>query len=96
VKTKTVVNLRNISLVCEGHNILKDITWQVSQGQCCAVVGPNGAGKSSLIAILSGYCWPNRGSVSVFGQTYGHVSLQSVREGIGLIEGSSPFGKLMN
>jgi iron complex transport system ATP-binding protein len=88
VKTKTVVDIKNVSLVCDGHNILTDITWQISQGQCCAVIGPNGAGKSALIAVISGYCWPNKGSVSVLGQTYGHVNLQSVREGIGLIEPS--------
>lgn len=88
MKIEPVVNLKNVSLVCDGHNILTDITWQVSQGQCCAVIGPNGAGKSALIAVLSGYCWPNRGSVSVLGQTYGCVNLQSVREGIGLIEPS--------
>ena len=41
-----------------------------------------------MVAVMSGYLWPQEGCVSVFGETFGEVDVQSVRGKIGLIEPS--------
>jgi iron complex transport system ATP-binding protein len=95
---KTVISLKNVTVIRDHIKILSDINWQVTQCQCCAIIGPNGAGKSAFAAVLSGYLWPQEGSVCVFGKTYGEVNLQEIRRKIGLIEPSRipPFDETMS
>lgn len=85
---KIIISLKDVTVVCDNLKILSKINLQIAEGQCCACIGPNGAGKSALVAVLSGYLWPQDGSVSVLGKTYGDVDLQKVRSKIGLIEPS--------
>lgn len=47
---------------------LKDITLQVRQGECLALVGRNGSGKSTLLKILSRIVPPTAGRVTVRGR----------------------------
>jgi ABC-type polysaccharide/polyol phosphate transport system ATPase subunit len=49
---------------------LKDVTFQVRQGESVGVIGPNGAGKSTLLLVLAGIIQPSQGVV----QSNGHIS----------------------
>ena len=42
---------------------LDDLTFDLSEGQCVALVGPNGAGKSSLLRLLAGISEADSGSI---------------------------------
>lgn len=79
------VSLEGVCFSREGREILKDIVWSVGRGECAAIVGANGAGKSTLLALLAGYLWPQEGSVSVLGETFGEIEIARVRERIGVI-----------
>lgn len=46
---------------------LKDITFQLSQGESLALVGRNGSGKSTLLKIIAGVFSPTNGTVNVNG-----------------------------
>ncbi|HIW34330.1 MAG TPA: ATP-binding cassette domain-containing protein [Candidatus Paenibacillus intestinavium] len=48
---------------------LKDISFQVQQGEIVGYIGPNGAGKSTTIKIMSGVLLPDSGSCSVMNMT---------------------------
>ncbi len=85
---KPIIDLKNVTVVQDSFKILKDISLAIMPGQCCAIIGPNGAGKSALVAVISGYLWPQNGSVSVFGETFGEVDIQSIRGKTGIIEPS--------
>src|SRR5207244_9180489 len=37
----------------ERHDVLRDVTCSVAQGECLGIVGPNGSGKSTLLEILA-------------------------------------------
>jgi iron complex transport system ATP-binding protein len=84
--TETVVELKDVGVVRGECIILESVNLSIEAGSCCAIIGPNGAGKSALIAVLSGYIWPSRGTVRIAGYQYGRVSLSFVRKMIGLIE----------
>jgi len=47
---------------------LKDVSFQVKQGEVLGIIGPNGAGKSTMLKVLSRILKPNRGRVQVNGR----------------------------
>jgi lipopolysaccharide transport system ATP-binding protein len=47
---------------------LKDISFQVDEGEVLGIIGPNGAGKSTLLKILSRITEPNKGRVIIRGR----------------------------
>ncbi len=49
---------------------LRNVSFQVRQGESLGVIGPNGAGKSTLLQVLAGIILPSEGEVDVDG----HVS----------------------
>ncbi|MGN6712953.1 ABC transporter ATP-binding protein [Anaerocolumna jejuensis] len=46
---------------------VKNITFQVEEGEVLAFIGPNGAGKSTAIKMLTGILYPDGGNMSVLG-----------------------------
>jgi len=47
---------------------LRDISFEVKQGQVLGVIGRNGAGKSTLLKLLSRVTEPSEGSVDIYGR----------------------------
>lgn len=48
---------------------LKEISFEIDQGELVGFIGPNGAGKTTTMKILSGILFPESGFVSVLGHT---------------------------
>ncbi|AGW85690.1 ATP-driven polysaccharide export protein [Bifidobacterium animalis subsp. lactis ATCC 27673] len=57
------------------QQVLKDVTFQVHQGEFFGIVGRNGGGKSTLLKIISQIYYPNRGSVNVTGKLVPFIEL---------------------
>ena len=57
------------------QTVLKDITFQVHQGEFFGIVGRNGGGKSTLLKIISQIYTPNQGSVTVNGKLVPFIEL---------------------
>ena len=49
-----ILEVKNLSVVLDGQEILKDISFTVERGQALAVIGPNGSGKTVLFRALLG------------------------------------------
>ena len=49
-----VIELRHISKSFKKHNVLEDISINIKNNCCTALIGKNGAGKSTLIDIHKG------------------------------------------
>ena len=52
-----------------GHQltVLRDVSFQISDGAFVAIVGPSGSGKTTLLGLLAGLDTPTRGSVLLDG-----------------------------
>jgi putative ABC transport system ATP-binding protein len=49
--------------------VLNDIDLQVPTGDMTFLVGPSGCGKTTLVSVLAGILTPEKGEVSLFGQS---------------------------
>ncbi len=59
----------------EDQHALKDINFQVNEGEFFGIVGRNGSGKSTLLKILAGIYQPSNGSVNVKGRLVPFIEL---------------------
>ena len=46
---------------------LRNISFDITQGEAVGIVGPNGTGKSTLLKIIAGVLLPDEGAVEVTG-----------------------------
>ena len=59
----------------ELQQVLKDVTFQVHQGEFFGIVGRNGGGKSTLLKLIAQIYYPNQGSVTVHGKLVPFIEL---------------------
>jgi ABC-2 type transport system ATP-binding protein len=59
------VRAESISKRYGAREALRDVSFEVADGEKVAVIGPNGAGKTTLLQILAGALAPTAGTFSV-------------------------------
>ena len=58
-----MMEMKNITLRFGGVVAIKDISFDIHEGEIRAIIGPNGAGKSSMLNVISGFYHPQDGEV---------------------------------
>ena len=48
-----IVRMNNVNITYGEKEILKNVEWQIRQGDRWALLGPNGAGKSTLLSLVN-------------------------------------------
>lgn len=69
----------------EGDVVLKDISFEVKEGQSVAFVGATGAGKSSIINLLSRFYDIQKGQITIDGHDVKSFDLFALRKNIGVV-----------
>ncbi len=65
---------------------VKDISFQIPQGEICGYIGENGAGKSTTIKMLTGILVPTSGDIRVNGYVP-YQEREAFVRGIGVVFG---------
>lgn len=88
------IEVRQLSLVRGGRQVLRDVSFDVARGQVFALLGGNGAGKSSCLLSLLGFLPPASGTVVIDGlDVAGNIT--TVRRQIAFLpESASLYGHL--
>lgn len=69
----------------DGAVLVRDVSFQVDDGDVFTVFGPSGAGKSTLLRLLNRLDEPTSGTVYLGGMDYRQLPPQQVRRRIGLV-----------
>lgn len=88
----SIISVKDLSYRYEvsGELVLKDICFEIPQGEFVAVMGPSGAGKTTLCLALNGII-PNffggrfYGQVSVLGRDTLELSVAELAQNIGMV-----------
>lgn len=59
---KTLLEVKNLKINLDENNIVKDLSFQLKEGEILTILGPNGSGKSVLIKTLLGI-FPYEGEI---------------------------------
>ena len=57
------LRLHNLGRYLNSSWILKDITLDIKDGECLALLGPSGCGKSTTLRLIAGLDKPTLGSI---------------------------------
>ena len=71
-----------------GYQALKNVSFEIAEGEMVFLTGPSGAGKSTLLKLIAAIERPNSGSVVVKGQNVATIksrALPYLRRNFGLI-----------
>jgi ABC-2 type transport system ATP-binding protein len=86
------IEVNHVEKSFQKHEVLKDISFRVEEGEIFGLLGPSGAGKTTLIKILIGQLHADRGTICLFGNEnkskYNNKSeraIQNVNSKIGVV-----------
>ena len=85
-----VMEMKKITLRFGGVVAIKDISFDIREGEIRAIIGPNGAGKSSLMKILTGYYKEWDGQISYEGLDL-KADLQRIQKQVGYLPENNPL-----
>lgn len=63
----TVIKVEKLSKKIKDKEILRNISFEINDGECVALIGPNGAGKTTLIDCLLGDKFMSSGQIVIQG-----------------------------
>lgn len=58
-----LISCENITLTLEKREIIKNLSFEIYEGDCLCIIGKNGSGKSTLMSVLLGLLKPTSGKI---------------------------------
>ena len=64
-----LVSIHHLAKTFEGNTkVLKDISFDVNEGECLTIIGPSGSGKSTLLRCINRLETPSSGEILYKGE----------------------------
>ncbi|MDA0222764.1 MAG: ABC transporter ATP-binding protein [Rhodobacterales bacterium] len=98
-----VMEMKNITLRFGGVVAIKDISFDIREGEIRAIIGPNGAGKSSMLNVINGFYHPQEGEIWFHGKKrapmkpyqVAHQGIARTFQNIALFNGMTTLDNIM-
>lgn len=84
----TLVSVRDLTFSRGNNKIFDDISLDFERGKITAIMGPSGTGKTTLLKLIGGQLYPEKGTVNVDGQNVhqlGRAELYELRKRMGML-----------
>ena len=65
---QAILQVESVSLAFGGVQALKNVSFEVQNGEVFSIIGPNGAGKTSMLNCISGRYHPQQGEIRFRGE----------------------------
>ena len=75
----------NVSFAYTDKDVLKNVSFEVKQGEMAALVGPSGGGKSTIASLLARFWDVKSGRILIRGEDIRNVSLGSLMDQISMV-----------
>ena len=95
LKKEKIMIIEHIKKRYKDKTILKDISFEVDNGQCIGILGSNGSGKSTLLNILAGIIQADSGKF-FYDTTNLLVNAKKRSEIVGYVPQSAPLLEELN
>ena len=66
-----MIKVENLTKRYAGQTAIRDLNFEVGQGEIMGFLGPNGAGKTTTIRVLMGLLHPTSGGATIAGHDAG-------------------------
>jgi ABC-type Fe3+/spermidine/putrescine transport system ATPase subunit len=79
----SILEIRDISKSFNGVRALRNVSFEVAEGEIVGLLGPSGCGKTTLLRIIAGLEKPDEGRLFFAGRDLGEIPVH--RRGFGLM-----------
>ena len=63
-----ILSVDGVTKHFRGLTALSKVNFAVARGEMLVVIGPNGAGKTTLFNVITGFAYPDEGSIALAGE----------------------------
>jgi ABC-type multidrug transport system ATPase subunit len=88
-----MIRVTDLQLNYGAARILNELSFEIPKGSMMGLIGPNGAGKSSLIKVLAGLVFPQKGQLEVNGEV---TAFKDLRQRTGYMIDAPSFYKQLS
>ena len=72
----SMLKVENLSVHYGMIQAVRDVSFEVNEGEVVSLIGANGAGKTSILRTISGLVRPSAGKIEFLGQEIQKVPAQ--------------------
>jgi ABC-type polar amino acid transport system ATPase subunit len=76
---RQVLGVASLAKSYGGAQALRDVSFDLRDGEILGIIGPSGGGKSTLLKCLNFLEWPTFGTIRYQGSVYAHADGKTVR-----------------
>ncbi len=86
-----IVQLKKVGFRYTKEWVLKDVSFQISEGEFLGIIGPNGSGKTTLLKIIDRILMPQEGNVYINGDNINGMKRDALARLIAVVPQDSPI-----
>jgi phospholipid/cholesterol/gamma-HCH transport system ATP-binding protein len=88
LENETVIELKNVLFTNDDYTVLENINLSIYKNTFTTIIGKSGAGKTSLLKLIAGIYYPDKGEVKIFSNNLNVLTSQemiSLRKKMGFV-----------
>ena len=81
----SIIRFENVWKSYGNHTALKDVSFEIREGEFITVIGSSGCGKTTMLKLINGLLNPDQGAVYINGQDISAIDQIELRRRIGYV-----------